>query len=291
MKKINNTPDKVTKKIMAWAQKRDDIRAAVILGSRARVETPADEWSDLDIILVVKDPGYYLNSTGWLKAIDEIKILFLEHLPVGSGVERRVLFQCGMDVDINFATPAQAKQLMEKGLDAVTQMVMGRGYRILFDKDRILPPFTPLSDKPASHLLTEAEFTEIANDFWYHTVWTAKKLCRGELWTALRCCDVYMKNLLLKVIECHARVLHGTDYDTWYNGRFLERWADPRVIKGLKNTYARYDKKDIRRALLATMDLFRWITREIVEKTGYPYPATADDYATQLVNALLCSQA
>jgi aminoglycoside 6-adenylyltransferase len=280
--------DKLIKRISGWAQKRDDIRAAVILGSRARVDIPADEWSDLDIILVVKDPGYYLGSTDWLKNIDEIKILFLEHLPMGSGMERRVLFQCGMDVDFNFATPGQAKHLVEKGLDSVTQLVMGRGYRILFDKDRILPPFTPPAENPViKKILIPAEFDQDVNDFWYHAVWTAKKLCRGELWTALRCCDVYMKQLLLKAIECHAQVLHGVEYDTWYNGRFLERWADPRVVKDLKNTYARYDKKDIEKALLATMALFRRVTHEIAEKNGYPYPATADEYAATLVRALL----
>ena len=35
----------------SWAGATDDIRAAFIVGSRSRDDHPADEWSDLDIIL------------------------------------------------------------------------------------------------------------------------------------------------------------------------------------------------------------------------------------------------
>ena len=32
-----------------WAAYEDNVRTAVIIGSRARSDHPADEWSDLDI--------------------------------------------------------------------------------------------------------------------------------------------------------------------------------------------------------------------------------------------------
>jgi aminoglycoside 6-adenylyltransferase len=280
--------EKFLHRLTLWAKKRDDVRAAVVLGSRARTELPADEWSDLDIMLAVNNPAYYLDSTDWLKAIDEVKILFLETLPMNSGTERRVLFECGLDVDFIFASAAQLKKNLHKEPDELTRSLYSRGYKVLFDKDSLIPaPDKAPETHTARRMITEEEFTEAANDFWYHSVWTAKKLRRGELWTALRCCDIYMKNLLLKAIECHARLLHGERYDTWYNGRFLEQWADGRIVKDMENCYARYSRKDIRRALLATMDLFRWITREIAEKTGYAYPVTAEEYATGLVGTLL----
>jgi hypothetical protein len=33
-----------------WAEIRSDIRAAILLGSGARIDHSADEWSDLDIV-------------------------------------------------------------------------------------------------------------------------------------------------------------------------------------------------------------------------------------------------
>ncbi len=34
-----------------WAEAEEDVRAALILGSRARKDHPADEWSDLDVLV------------------------------------------------------------------------------------------------------------------------------------------------------------------------------------------------------------------------------------------------
>jgi hypothetical protein len=30
----------------------------------------------------------------------------------------------------------------------------------------------------------QSEFLDLVNDLWYHAVWTAKELRRGEMWTA-----------------------------------------------------------------------------------------------------------
>jgi aminoglycoside 6-adenylyltransferase len=91
----------------------------------------------------------------------------------------------------------------------------------------------------------------------------------------------YMKELLLKVIEYHAHALHGDDYDTWHNGRFIERWAEPYVVKEFGNIYAGYSQTDIWKALDATMNLFRIIVVEAAEKWGYQYPNRSDNYASE----------
>ena len=40
-----------------WAAAEPNVRAAVLIGSQARRDTPADEWSDVDVALVVDDPS------------------------------------------------------------------------------------------------------------------------------------------------------------------------------------------------------------------------------------------
>ena len=67
----------------------------------------------------------------------------------------------------------------------------------------------------------------------------------------------------------------------------MERWADPRALERLCDAFAHYDQDDIRRALLATMDLFRWLAEEIAERLAYCYPTHTDEYAVKLVSALL----
>ena len=55
-----------------WARTRPDLRAAIVVGSRARADHPADEWSDLDLILFAVNPAIYVSDTDWLAAFGEV---------------------------------------------------------------------------------------------------------------------------------------------------------------------------------------------------------------------------
>lgn len=46
-----------------WALDRADIRSAMIVGSRARADRPADSLSDLDLAVIVTGPSIYLSDT------------------------------------------------------------------------------------------------------------------------------------------------------------------------------------------------------------------------------------
>jgi aminoglycoside 6-adenylyltransferase len=120
----------------------------------------------------------------------------------------------------------------------------------------------------------------------YHVVWTAKKLARGELWTAKSCLDDYMKWRLLQMIEWHARLTRGVA-DTWHGGRFLERWADPRALAGLRQAFARYDAGEVKDALRATLELFHWLAVETGERMTYAYPFQAEEHVSKLVSKIL----
>ncbi len=62
MKKIIRSYEELIKRITNWSRARQDVRVGVILGSRARAIAPADEWSDLDIVLIINSPSFYRNS-------------------------------------------------------------------------------------------------------------------------------------------------------------------------------------------------------------------------------------
>jgi hypothetical protein len=50
----------------AWAQTRSDIRAALMVGSRAHLDHPGDEWADLDLMLFAADFSDYFANTNLL---------------------------------------------------------------------------------------------------------------------------------------------------------------------------------------------------------------------------------
>jgi aminoglycoside 6-adenylyltransferase len=69
------------------------------------------------------------------------------------------------------------------------------------------------------------------------------------------------------LLEWHARAVDPTA-DTWHNGRFLERWADPGALAALETAFARYELRDVARALWATIDLWQGLEEETARRLG-----------------------
>jgi aminoglycoside 6-adenylyltransferase len=258
-----------------WSKKNKDVRGAIVVGSRARTDHPADEWSDLDIIIFTNDPDSLLTHTDWIYNIGEPILSFVEQT-AGLDKELRVLFKEGLDVD--FAISDNRNLLQLQNLEDASQILedpvqfFGRGIRIIVDKDGLLNQFKERMLKiprKQSLLPKENEFFELINDFLYHCVFTAKKLRREELWFAKQTCDDHLKSCLLKLIEWYTQIKQGKNYDIWYRGRFLDTWADQRILNGLRNAFAYYNIKDIWRALFETLDLFSWIAKEVAEKMDF----------------------
>ena len=98
-----------------------------------------------------------------------------------------------------------------------------------------LPPPPPAIDAAA--------LAQLASDVWYHALWAAKKLRRGEVWVARACVDCYLQARLVELAALDARTLDPAA-DTWHGGRFLERWADERIVDGLWHSLTR-DRDDV----------------------------------------------
>ena len=276
--------EELLERFVAWAHGQEKIRSAILVGSRARKEHPADASSDMDIIIFSTDPQSYLSSTDWLEQIDHFCLTFIE--PTGNGrfMERRVLFAGGYDVDFPFLPTEILHQELQTGLSSELGSVLSRGARVVLDKDGLAERMlAELPQLPALQPPSQDEFLNLVNDFWYHAVWTAKKLARGELWTAKGCSDNYMKWRLMRMIEWSTRAKNGWEYDTWHDGRFLERWADPQVIAELPATYAAYELDDLWRGLIASMDLFQRLALETSQSLGYPYPHRGEQCARQII--------
>ena len=276
--------NKLISNFLVWANEHEDIRGAIIVGSRARTETPADKWSDLDLVIAADNPQKYLCTTEWLKNIGEYWITFIEDTAVGEGKERRVLFDNGLDVDFSIFSVEGFKQISAA---PEVQEVLSRGMKIILDKDNLFKDLETIPKIASKYKFPSEEyFLNFVNDFWYHTVWTAKKLLRGEIWMAKACMDGYMRSRLEGLIECHAKACNGVDYDTWHSGRFLDKWADARIAEELEGVFAHYDKEDMKRALPAMMNLFSWLAKETAEKLNYSYTKNEEEKAMGYVKFL-----
>jgi aminoglycoside 6-adenylyltransferase len=280
---------------LVWAKSREDIRAVLIVGSRARSDHPADEWADLDIITLTRDLPRYFGDPAWMAGFGEVWARTRHHT-AGGEPEWLVAFRDGVDVDFVFQDARQtarhvslfrwlarapwlrrllprktlAQIEMGRGMGAMT---FGRGYRILIDKDNLLTRMVPLLGSPPPYQPpAESEFGARVEGYWLLVERCAKKIRRGEIAVARSWVDSLYWSALLPMIEWHTRASRGALVDTWHAGRFLEEWVDPRVRAALPLIFAPYDPRAIRSALFASMELFDWLTRETAQELGYAYP-------------------
>src|SRR5512142_1745020 len=114
-------------RLTSWAQSSPDIQAAAIVGSGARQDHPADEWSDIDLILVVDHPADYLDQTAWCGEIAEPWVQTVERAETGQIVERRVLFRSGLDVDFIVLDGQDLQALAREPFASI----MSKGLRVL----------------------------------------------------------------------------------------------------------------------------------------------------------------
>ncbi|MBQ3842875.1 MAG: aminoglycoside 6-adenylyltransferase [Ruminiclostridium sp.] len=276
----NDRYAEIKRKIIGYAGQDAAIEAVVAIGSSTRSDIPADEYSDLDLIIATSEPEKWYSGE-YPALFGNIRISFIEPT-LGGGKERRSIYDEDKDVDMIIFTPVQFETAIN---DGTAGWVMNRGYSILYDSGRfsemIEKNIKPVVTRPE---MTEEEFVNIVNDFFFHNIWAYKKLRRGELWSAKMCIDAYLKERLLKMIEQYEIVSGSTD--VWHDGRFIDRWADRSIVGELVSCFAHYDTGDCRKALTATHRLFARLASFVAEKRGYSYPVTAQECAAAYLNKI-----
>lgn len=259
---------KMERSFVSWAQSVEDIRAAFIVGSRARADHPADEWSDMDIIFFTSEQNYYLNNNEWLNNFGDICTSFVA-LTEGGDPECLTLFDGGWQVDFVIHTLDEFIHLVK---NRIIPNNFYRGVKVLIDKDHVAYNIMPRGNKaPQGNPLSESRFLQSINMFWFIALYTAKQILRNELWVE-KVRDSNLKKLLLQMIEWHEKTINGIEYDTWHEGRFICEWASKETQAELQNSFGQFNRTDSWKALIATINLFKRLSHDISEKKNFSYP-------------------
>ena len=274
---------------VAWAHTQPDIRAVLLIGSLARVEHPADQWSDLDLLLLTSDNTPYADpDAAWLSALGDVLVVAVEEANPGDP-DVQAVFSDGGKGDFSFITVQNPERPLADLLTELTyQDVLQRGAFILFDRYGEPRTYVPSAPPPAPTPLTAAEYKQLINHFWLYTHRVAKFTQRGDLWRAIMNLNFRVNANLLTLMEWHAQI---KGRDTWYDGRFMDDWAEPRALELLPQTFAHYNADDLRRALFAAIALFRLLATEIAQHLGYPYLAKQDATITAMIETIFADSA
>jgi len=279
-----NTPDRIEAALIACAQANDDIRAAFVVGSRARTDQPADEWADLDIIMFARHVERYQDRTDWIEALAPVWIAIAGHTVAGDP-ERLVLFEGGMQVDFVFHSSEVLQGVPQMLASGNVPDIVRRGTRVLLDKEGVLAQLPPPARLPAQQPPDAATFRQALDGFWFSAVYCARQLRRGDLW-AFQGGSGGMLRGLLQMVEWRTRAVHGWDTDTWHGGKFIAGWAGADVYAGLRKVFAHLDPVDGWRAMRARLDLLHRLAREVAARLGFDYPAALEAQIVACVDDL-----
>ncbi len=260
--------EKIERNFVSWAQTIEDIRAAFIVGSQARNDHPADEWSDLDIIFFTSKQNYYLSSNEWLKNLGDIWTSFVSQT-AGGDPECLTLFDGGWQVDFVIHSLENLNQIVE---NKIIPNNFYRGVKVIIDKDHVANTIMPQQNKaPQGITLSEDMFIQSTNMFWFIALNMAKQILRNDLWV-VKVRDGNMKELLLQMIEWHEKTVNGTEYDTWHAGRFICEWASEETQVELWNSFGHFDRSESWKALMSTINLFKRLSHDTSQRMNFLYP-------------------
>jgi aminoglycoside 6-adenylyltransferase len=276
--------------IIRWAKNHANLRAVVVMGSQARSEHPADEWSDLDLLFLITKYMNQDEADEWIKEICfELRgvwssasepISNSEWFPLGNIVLDR------FKVDIVCAVIAnEAFQLsdLETTLPKLPYAyVFYPSCKILYDL--IGRPRTILIAN-GRYILNIPDEVRLVNNFrffWMELVHLAQVYNRGEHWRAVILQNQCLEKYLLRLIEWHS-LLFLEGERIWPRGRFLEEWADSRIVLELQDLQIVFKGNAFWTSIFKLYNLHRWLALEICKKKEFVFPT---DEANTFLNWL-----
>jgi aminoglycoside 6-adenylyltransferase len=285
--KNTHHPDDVMDHIIKWGEQRDSIRAMLLTSTRAVPNAPMDEYSDYDVLLIVKDIHPFYDDRSWLEDFGDVLVAYWDpiHLDPDYGIEKVanvIQYADGLKIDFTL----WPVELLQKIIQSTTPLPeLDAGYRVLLDKDHLTNELQPPTYKayiptpPTNNL-----YQKTIEDFFSDAPYVAKCLLRGELFPVKWALDYDMKHVFLRpMLEWRIELDHGWSIPVGALGKGLKKRLPPEIWSQLEDTYTGADLADNWEALFRTMTLFRQVAMEVGEALGYAYPQDLDDRVVQFV--------
>ena len=184
-------------RLSSLLREESGVKAVILVGSLASSTVQPDEWSDVDLKVIVADRelGRFYPSVSWLAPLGGVfAVDYIEH---GSTKTIRICLDDFQRFDITFipeSSLAQARSWDDNPFAGEYEILWSR----IGDLDKLLaaiPPSPPFEDTSAT------ELDEIANRFWLKATVTVVKVMRNDLLVALHLAlDLARDCLLLQMM-------------------------------------------------------------------------------------------
>lgn len=256
--------------IIRTAKEDERIRAAIMTGSRANPIAPKDDYQDYDISYHVIDITPFANNMKWIEdhfgkpAIMQMPedMSLLPH--EGHGIfSYLMMFEDGNRIDLSILPGAYK----DEGEPAV----------VLLDKDGLTPRLSSSSDEHW-HVRppTEKHFAECCNEFWWCMGNVGKGIARDEVPYAMKMLNVYVRDMMHRMLEWHVGVETAFSVSTGKFGKYLGTYLPGSLYEKYLSTYPIAEAESMWGSVLALCDLFREAALHVARKRGFNYNQDED---------------
>lgn len=226
------------------------IRAAYLEGSRVNPNVPKDIFQDYDVGYLVSETKSFRDDKGWIDRFGER--LYMQY-PEENSVFPSDMENCygwlmqfadGVRLDLHVRTLENVRDNLEL-------------YRVLVDKDGLLPKEADLSDerywvkKPA-----QEEFSFACNEFWWCLNNVAKGLWRGEIPYVMDVLDFQVRPMLRKLLEWRAGADNSFSVSVGKSAKYLGNFLPEEIYQSYLQTYPAARSGAVWEAVFLMCDLF-----------------------------------
>lgn len=259
------TPEEMLDLILKIAKEDENIRAVLMVGSRADPDCAPDAYQDFDVCYFVRrvKPDYWDNMD-WIEEKFGRPALVqrpesMELIPPdhdGSYVYL-MIFPDGNRIDLTITEDPY----VDDGEPAV----------LLLDKDGDFPKIEVKKDFWHVKKPEEQTFADCCNEFHWCLNNVAKAIAREELSLGMDMLNHYVRDMLMLMLSWYVGAAHEFKVSVGKQGKYFKRLLPREMYDSLRRTYSDAEYAHMWDAAFEMLGLFGKAARAVAERLGYTY--------------------
>ncbi len=245
-----------------------DARIVGVVDYGSGSEGRADEWSDVDVALFIRDADFDSFSGEWVEWAGQFGALLLAYVG-GVGHPWAVYDVAPVPLRVDFAFHRESK--MDVMLTWPNSPTSAAAF-VLYDSTG--GGLTALAEKLVGQPLSPPDlaraFEAVCGDFWYYLLRTLVKLRRGQTWAARFDFNFIITGNLHALLRIESGALERWRAQSAAVG--IEQAVTPARLKQLDECIASEDSSLLIRAFVKAAELGSEVCEAIAARHGWPWP-------------------
>lgn len=273
------TQEDVIKSIIKFIILDENIKYAILNGSRANPNAPQDFMQDYDIAFYVdnlEEAKNYKNNQSWIVKFGKVVIVQQNDFDNNAFIIMIQYFD-GLRLDLSFHDIKSIdKNLQEDSLSVVIFDRYNTTMNVPKSSER-----SYITQKP-----TECKWNKSLNDIWWLQAYIAKELWRDEIPLAKELYDVWMFNYLRDLLSWHISIDRNWTVNVGHGGKWFKRLLSPEIYEQYIYFYSNANKDEQWKKLLDIGEFIRKIAVPLSDKLGYKYPYDYDENVSNYIRMI-----